>query len=77
MPIYEYKCSECDKIFEFLVIGDSGPDVCPECKGDKIKRQMSSCGFISRGAGGVTTATSASTSSCSGCTAASCAGCGS
>ncbi len=77
MPIYEYKCNECESSFEYLVIGGKGPENCPECKGDQFKREMSACGFMSKGPGGVTTATSASAaSSCSGCTTSSCAGCG-
>ncbi len=76
MPIYEYKCNGCDSSFEYLVIAGKGPDNCPECKGDQFKRQMSACGFMSKGPGGVTTATAASGSSCSGCAASSCAGCG-
>ena len=76
MPIYEYNCDECDNVFEYLVMGGNGPEDCPCCKGTKIKRQMSACGFMSKGPGGVTTATSASSSSCSGCSTSSCAGCG-
>jgi putative FmdB family regulatory protein len=77
MPIYEYKCDECNEAFEYLVMTGKGPEGCPACKGKQIKRMMSACGFVSKGSGGETVSTSASTSSCSGCAASSCAGCGS
>ncbi len=42
MPIYEYKCEACEKCFEKLTFkGDDEKIVCPECKGESVKRQMS------------------------------------
>ncbi len=41
MPIFEYRCSACDNNFEELVLG-SQTVVCPECKSEKIEKQMSS-----------------------------------
>ncbi|GAG69346.1 unnamed protein product [marine sediment metagenome] len=36
MPIFEYKCKKCNKVFEKLILSSSSDDVitCPEC-GDK------------------------------------------
>jgi len=34
MPIYEYRCGECDLEFEQLIIRDATPG-CPGCKTDK------------------------------------------
>jgi len=75
MPIYEFHCEECDTNFEYLVMGSSKPEGCPDCKSNNFRRLMSACGYVSKGAGGQTTSASAG-SSCGGCSASSCAGCG-
>ena len=42
MPIYEYQCESCDTCFETLVFsGDRDPVRCPECRSEKVRRQMS------------------------------------
>ncbi len=76
MPIYEYQCENCQKEFEYLVIGGSEPDTCPHCQGTRVSRLLSACGFLSKGSGGETTRSSAGASACGSCTAASCASCG-
>ena len=76
MPIYEYHCNGCNKNFEYLVLGrDETPD-CPSCSGNDVRRQMSACGFVSKGSGGAPAKTAAGTSGCSGCSATSCGSCG-
>lgn len=75
MPIYEYCCQDCNEEFETLVFGDEKPD-CPSCSSGNVCRQMSVCGFLSKGSGGETVSKSAG-SACGGCAAGSCAGCGS
>jgi len=75
MPIYEYNCEGCGKNFEYLVLGEEATH-CPKCNSEKVKRQMSVCGFVSKGAGGETISSSASDTSCGGCTATSCSSCG-
>ena len=43
MPLYEYKCEECGKMFEQLMRSSSDqPDVCPKCGGKKLAKQFSS-----------------------------------
>jgi putative FmdB family regulatory protein len=74
MPIYEYHCETCDQDFEYLVFGSEKPN-CPSCKGKKVSKLMSRCGFVSKGSGGETMSRSAGASSCSGCAASNCAGC--
>ncbi len=74
MPIYEYHCNECDKDFEYLVIGKPEP-TCTSCESQNVKKMMSACGFYSKGSGGETVGSSAGASSCGGCAASSCAGC--
>ena len=76
MPIYEYCCQTCGHNFEYLVMGGREPDACPSCGEGRICRQLSVCGFFSKGAGGETVSSAAGSSSCGGCTASSCTGCG-
>jgi putative FmdB family regulatory protein len=42
MPIYEYRCSCCNRCFETLVLrsSDASPR-CPQCGADKVERQLS------------------------------------
>ena len=78
MPIYEYKCNKCEKVFETLVLGNDVP-ACPACSSQDLSRLLSACGFVTRngaGSGGDTaSAPTTSSSSCSGCSATSCASC--
>ena len=76
MPIYEYCCQSCGHNFEYLVMGGHEPESCPACEAGEVCRQLSVCGFFSKGAGGETVSASAGSSSCGGCTANTCAGCG-
>ena len=41
MPIYEYRCDDCDARFEKIVLRE--PDVveCPDCAGRKTQRLIS------------------------------------
>ena len=70
MPIYEYKCVKCNEQFETLVFGDDAV-YCPNCKGDKLERLMSACGFKSSG----DFTPSTGSSGCSGCTSNNCSTC--
>lgn len=51
MPIYEYTCKKCNKIFESLVLSSS--DIkgikCPECGSDEVQKMLSSFSFGSTG----------------------------
>ena len=50
MPIYEYRCANCDRSFEaFVRPGDDGAQ-CPHCHGSKLTREMST--FAARGSNG-------------------------
>lgn len=43
MPIYEYKCLECDHTFEKLVFKHDGEKIeCPKCKKKHTKKLISS-----------------------------------
>lgn len=49
MPIYEYRCTRCDRSFEaFVRPGDAAE--CPHCHGSKLTREMST--FAARGSNG-------------------------
>ncbi len=65
MPIFEFVCNECDKVFEDLVLSLSRIDevVCPSCGSAKVKKKMST--FSSKSAGG--NSFSLNTSSASSC----------
>ncbi|MEI7450100.1 MAG: zinc ribbon domain-containing protein [Desulfomonile sp.] len=71
MPIYEYKCCNCDDSFEKLVFGRDEV-VCPSC-GGPVEKMMSCCNFKSAGAD--FSPSSAGKSSCGTCSSTSCASC--
>ena len=41
MPIFEYKCEDCGKRFEAIVIGSRKAE-CPKCHSKKLEQQLSS-----------------------------------
>jgi putative FmdB family regulatory protein len=53
MPIFEYRCKECDKEFETLVLGRERP-LCPSCRSGKLEKLLSTFAAVtgsSRGSG--------------------------
>ena len=40
MPIYEYRCPQCDRTFELLV-RDGGAVRCPDCGGTSLVKLLS------------------------------------
>jgi putative FmdB family regulatory protein len=67
MPIYEFRCRKCEKVFEvlFFSISEKREVFCPECNSDQVEKLMSVFG----GKFGNTS------SSCSSCSSPSCATC--
>jgi len=52
MPLYEFKCSNCNKISEFnLKISDSYPDSCPKCEKGRLSKIISQTAFQLKGGG--------------------------
>jgi putative FmdB family regulatory protein len=50
MPVYEYECKKCGSSFERIVFqGDKEEISCPECGETKVKKLLSSTGFIKTG----------------------------
>ena len=50
MPIFEYRCARCGKVYEELIFGDRDRNVpCPACGSDKTVKIPSVIGGITRG----------------------------
>lgn len=47
MPIYEFKCSNCEEFFEVIVMGSNNNDAvsCPKCKSTEFQRVVSKTNF--------------------------------
>ncbi len=54
MPIYEYACNACGKVFEELIVrrSDEAEVACPSCRGREVSRQMSRPAATRGGSGG-------------------------
>ena len=51
MPVYEYECNECQKVFEVQQrISDEPLTQCPECEGE-VKKIISVTSFQLKGGG--------------------------
>ncbi len=51
MPIYEYKCNQCNKEFEAIQkFSDEPLTECPDCKGS-VEKQISQSAFHLKGGG--------------------------
>ncbi len=71
MPIYEYVCSDCGNMFEYLVLGSNDNVCCPKCGKENLERKMSAFAYKS----GTKFVSSSNKASCAGCTATSCSTC--
>lgn len=51
MPMYEYRCQECGKLYEQLRrMSEADTNLqCPHCGGQKVERQVSACSFSGTG----------------------------
>ncbi len=68
MPIYEYRCRNCGKVFEILVRRNDVP-VCPQCNSRDLKKLLSMFNsHVGKGSG----AASSSCATCSGKTCSTC-----
>lgn len=52
MPLYEYYCDECKKVYEIeqRITEDPIP-VCPTCGSAKFRRRISATSFVLKGSG--------------------------
>lgn len=78
MPIYEYSCTDCGKVFEEIVFGERDSIPCPYCKGTHTRKLISRC--RTRMGGEIPTAKSEAglgdAGGCSSCGGGSCGTCG-
>ena len=52
MPIYEFRCKECDKVSEFqMKMSDANPQICPACGQAGLSKIMSMPSFQLKGGG--------------------------
>lgn len=52
MPLYEFRCEQCDKVSEFqLKMSDAYPTLCPACGKEGLKKIMSLPAFQLKGSG--------------------------
>jgi len=52
VPIYEYECEDCGKVFEtFVKINEPPEKKCPYCEGTRVKKLISNCSFQLKGTG--------------------------
>lgn len=79
MPIYEFECPHCSKVFEELVFSQTEVPPCPKCGSTHTKRVLSACRHKSGGGGRdfgpPASAPSSSGGGCSGCSGGSCSTC--
>jgi putative FmdB family regulatory protein len=68
MPIYEFKCLECEEFFELLVMGkkEGEETKCPKCGAQSFERVLSTTSFVTSGGGGKAAGVSEQTRTCSG-----------
>ncbi|MEE9202725.1 MAG: zinc ribbon domain-containing protein [Dehalococcoidia bacterium] len=76
MPIYEYKCPQCDIKFEKMrpFSQSDAEAACPSC-GTAGKRLVSMFATVSRGSDGYSAPMGGNGPSCSGCSATDCSTC--
>ncbi|MEW6236747.1 MAG: FmdB family zinc ribbon protein [Candidatus Omnitrophota bacterium] len=44
MPLFEYQCKECERVFEELVYSGSEKIHCPSCASSKVEKILSTFG---------------------------------
>jgi putative FmdB family regulatory protein len=78
MPIYEYRCENCQTRFEALrpFSQSANPIACPKCAEPGARRLISSFAAVSRSEGGSRLVTSSQAGGCGSCAGGHCATCG-
>jgi len=68
MPLYEYRCTECDHRFEILQRMGEGADGldCPSCGEPRVEKQFSTFASASSTPGGTRSVSSGPTGACGG-----------
>lgn len=67
MPIYEFKCLECNEYFEILVTraDEDVETACPKCQAENFERVMSTTNYAMGAAPGASSGVNAKTRQCS------------
>ena len=68
MPIYEFKCLECQECIEFLIVNnqDTIEMKCPKCSSQDLERILSCSNYTMRGGSNPTPGVNTRTRTCSG-----------
>jgi len=68
MPIYEFKCLECNDVFELLLMkSDASVKLrCPKCSGEELERVLSAAAYTVGGASGRKAKATSRSRSCAG-----------
>lgn len=77
MPIYEYRCADCEQKFEKRRLMSQADDeiACPDCGSVHTSRGLSRFAAFSKGNGGTSVSVGGG-SGCAGCGSHSCGSCG-
>jgi putative FmdB family regulatory protein len=51
MPMFEYRCQDCEQEFEAFVTAQRTAE-CPSCRGANLAKRLSSPGMVGVGSGG-------------------------
>ncbi len=67
MPIYEFKCLDCNNVFELLLINNDETHemVCPKCQGENFERIMSATSYAMGPSSGESLGPKSQTRTCS------------
>ena len=78
MPLYEYRCPDCEITFEKLrpMSKADAPAICVRCGHAQTKRAISLFSAVSKGGDGGTRSVSGAGGGCASCAATSCSTCG-
>lgn len=68
MPLYEFRCLNCQELFELLVMGESDQAEmkCPHCDSSNFEKVMSTASYSMSGGRGPGTAARVQSRTCSG-----------
>ncbi|NCC23591.1 MAG: zinc ribbon domain-containing protein [Deltaproteobacteria bacterium] len=80
MPIFEFRCATCGRVFEEIILKEDEEVVCPQCQSRQTEKLISSSHFrtggpIVAGSPSANAVTTRGTSPCSSCSGKSCSTC--
>ena len=67
MPIYEFRCLDCENVFELLLVNkdESHEMVCPKCRSEKFEKIMSATSYAMGPSAGESLSPKTQTRTCS------------